>query len=410
MKPHITKLQKLDYMKKFSCIADRCPQTCCSGWTITIGKKNDRAYRSCTDSEIQKIANTSIRRLKNNRSSDRYSEIGLKTTDGSCAFLQDDKLCLIQARLGEEALSSTCSDYPRLELPLGEAKLQIGTLSCPEAARLSLLDDQAMFLDGQKISDICRQALNEPIDRISSIKFLYLSSLALMEDERFDLRTAVLIYGMALKKLMDEPKTSFKGGQRFEEFSSIISSVIALMSSNEVGTEQATETIKFQLNSIFPLLLRYTRNHIENIRFRDSVMQAVVGLGIDKNDLDLSAAAYNEAALSLGNYDKKIIQNAMSNYFVNDMLKQQILLQRNAKTATNAITATVTRLAVSNLIFIGMLAHSPESSVSDLLVKAVSVVGRTFDHTGTIHDELAEYINEIDSNSLAVLTLVTPIV
>ena len=121
MKPHITKLQKLDYMKKFSCIADRCPQTCCSGWTITIGKKNDRAYRSCTDSEIQKIANTSIRRLKNNRNSDRYSEIGLKTTDGSCAFLQDDKLCLIQTRLGEEALSSTCSDYPRLELPLGEA-------------------------------------------------------------------------------------------------------------------------------------------------------------------------------------------------------------------------------------------------------------------------------------------------
>ena len=147
-----------------------------------------------------KIANTSIRRLKNNRSSDRYSEIGLKTTDGSCAFLQDDKLCLIQTRLGEEALSSTCSDYPRLELPLGEAKLQIGTLSCPEAARLSLLDDQAMFLDGQKISDISRQALNEPIDRISSIKFLYLSSLALMEDERFDIRTAVLIYGMALKK------------------------------------------------------------------------------------------------------------------------------------------------------------------------------------------------------------------
>ena len=140
------------------------------------------------------------------------------------------------------------------------------------------------------------------------------------------------------------------------------------MSSNEVGTERATETIKFQLNSIFPLLLRYTRNHIENIRFRDSVMQAVVGLGIDKNDLDLSAAAYNDAALGLGNYDKKIIQKAMSNYFVNDMLKQQILLQRNAKTATNAITATVTRLAVSNLIFIGMLAHSPESSVSELLV------------------------------------------
>ena len=130
---------------------------------------------------------------------------------------------------------------------------------------------------------------------------------------------------------MDEPKSSFKGRQRFEEFSSIISSVTTLMSSNEVGTERATETIKFQLNSIFPLLLRYTRNHIENIRFRDSVMQAVVGLGIDKNDLDLSAAAYNDAALGLGNYDKKIIQKAMSNYFVNDMLKQQILLQRNAK-------------------------------------------------------------------------------
>ncbi len=410
MKPHINETQKLDYMKKFSCIADRCPQTCCSGWTITIGKKNDRDYRSCADLKIQKIANTSIRRLKSNRSSDRYSEIGLKVTDGSCAFLQDDKLCLIQSRLGEEALSSTCSNYPRLDLPIGNTTVQIGTLSCPEAARLSLLDEQAMLLDGQRISDISRQALTAPIDQISPIKFLYLSSLALVEDERFDLRTAVLIYGMALKKLLDEPKTSFKGGQRFNEFSSIVSSVTGSMENNEIGTQHATQILKFQFKSIFPLLLRYTRNHIENIRFRDSVMKAIVGLGIDKDDLDFSAVMYNEAVSNIKEWDKKIIQNAMSNFLVNDMLKQQVLLQRNAKTATNAIAATVTRLAVSNLIFIGMLAHSPQEPVSDLLVKAVSVVGRTFDHTGTIHEELAQYINEVDENSLAVLTLITPIV
>ena len=34
-----------DYYKKFSCIADACPDTCCAGWQIVIDDKSLKKYR-----------------------------------------------------------------------------------------------------------------------------------------------------------------------------------------------------------------------------------------------------------------------------------------------------------------------------------------------------------------------------
>ena len=62
------------------------------------------------------------------------------TTAGTCGFLDEAHLCGIQKHLGPEMLSVTCATYPRaIQTQAGEREAALN-LSCPEAARLVLLD------------------------------------------------------------------------------------------------------------------------------------------------------------------------------------------------------------------------------------------------------------------------------
>jgi lysine-N-methylase len=61
-----------------------------------------------------------------------------------CPLLTEDKLCGIQAELGESLLSHTCATYPRIVHSVDGMKEAALTLSCPEAARHVLLNPNLM--------------------------------------------------------------------------------------------------------------------------------------------------------------------------------------------------------------------------------------------------------------------------
>jgi lysine-N-methylase len=54
-------------------------------------------------------------------------------------MLTPDRLCSIQAKLGEQMLSHTCHTYPRIVHSIGGMRETALTFSCPEAVRLVLL-------------------------------------------------------------------------------------------------------------------------------------------------------------------------------------------------------------------------------------------------------------------------------
>ncbi|MFP3632204.1 flagellin lysine-N-methylase, partial [Burkholderia sp. SIMBA_045] len=65
-------------------------------------------------------------------------------SDLSCPFLNEEKLCSIQLKLGEDFLSHTCKTYPRVTQTVDDVVELSATLSCPEAARLALLNPNKM--------------------------------------------------------------------------------------------------------------------------------------------------------------------------------------------------------------------------------------------------------------------------
>ncbi len=125
----------------FRCIAERCEDTCCAGWSITIDRP---AYQRLAQSPLADTlrAATSLRESGGDAQHASFQLLA----DGRCPLLLPAGLCRIHGELGPELLPAVCALYPRLAHPLDEGQLLVGTLACPEAARRLLREGEGLEL------------------------------------------------------------------------------------------------------------------------------------------------------------------------------------------------------------------------------------------------------------------------
>ncbi|MGL4773593.1 MAG: flagellin lysine-N-methylase [Clostridium sp.] len=127
------KIRKPSYFNSFKCIASECEDTCCAGWGIVIDEETLKKY--------EKVEGDFRERLNEEIISDDEDKI-FKLKGDRCSFLNDKNLCDIYKELGEEGLCYTCREYPRYREEFLHIK-EIGiSLSCPEAARIILRDEE----------------------------------------------------------------------------------------------------------------------------------------------------------------------------------------------------------------------------------------------------------------------------
>ena len=116
------------YFEAFSCIAGRCPDSCCKEWEVLVDEDAAAAYRSMEG----QLGEDLRRYLYQDEEGDTY----LRITDGRCPMWRTDGLCRIQAQLGHDALCQTCREFPRLTHDYGDFVERGLELSCPETARI----------------------------------------------------------------------------------------------------------------------------------------------------------------------------------------------------------------------------------------------------------------------------------
>lgn len=118
-----------DYYDDFKCIAGECKHNCCIGWEIDIDDATLKKYKNI-GGELQKKL---------------QSCIALKPTahfilgeNERCPFLNNDNLCELITKGGEDLLCQICSDHPRFYNDVcGITEKGVG-LSCEAAAELIL--------------------------------------------------------------------------------------------------------------------------------------------------------------------------------------------------------------------------------------------------------------------------------
>lgn len=128
------KLFAPNYYPKFKCIADKCKHSCCIGWEIDIDDVTAERYETVSG-ELGK-------RLKRGISFDGGFPHFVTDEKDRCPFLNKSGLCDIISELGEEALCDICREHPRFRNYFSD-RTEVGLgLSCEEAARIILLNDE----------------------------------------------------------------------------------------------------------------------------------------------------------------------------------------------------------------------------------------------------------------------------
>jgi lysine-N-methylase len=132
------------YVENFSCIGASCRDHCCKRWIITLDKNTYRKYAKSQNPDIKRIAVTNIEVSRTSVAN--WAAIKLND-QGNCPYLDVDQLCGIYNRLGKDALSDTCTVYPRTEHIYKQEKRQSLNISCPEAASQVLLNPNSLKMD-----------------------------------------------------------------------------------------------------------------------------------------------------------------------------------------------------------------------------------------------------------------------
>ena len=121
------------YYEKFHCIADQCKDNCCYGWEIDIDEGTMDYYRSL-GGELGKM---------------------IMREDGYCPFLNEKKLCDICIKMGEEALSEICTEFPRFTMEYEDVREKILSLACEEVGNIMFSTDEKITWQEHEMPDFC---------------------------------------------------------------------------------------------------------------------------------------------------------------------------------------------------------------------------------------------------------------
>ena len=117
-----------EYYKRFTCIADKCKDSCCVGWEIDIDEETYEYYKE-VEGEFGE-------RLRNNISVGQEDISFILKKGDRCPFLNEKNLCDIYTELGDTSLCEVCMEYPRFTTEYGDIREKCLGLSCEAAGEL----------------------------------------------------------------------------------------------------------------------------------------------------------------------------------------------------------------------------------------------------------------------------------
>lgn len=173
------------YYKEFSCIADRCPDTCCAGWAVVADAESLDIYKNTAGDFGEKIRNVIA--------VDEDGDTIFTPVNNRCPFLLDSGLCEMYIELGHESLCRTCRQYPRHITYFG-ARSETGlSLSCPEAARLIMQSDRPITFEAENTLDF-----PQPTDIDPELYFTLIDArkkaIEILQNREFSIRRRICAF------------------------------------------------------------------------------------------------------------------------------------------------------------------------------------------------------------------------
>lgn len=366
-----------NYMEKFHCIGSACEDTCCAGWKVIVDKATFKKYKNTNHSELKPLLKENVNRNRTGDSDDSYAKIKMDSS-GECTLLDDDHLCRIQKELGPEFLSNTCAIYPRNLNMVDNVVEKSATLSCPEVARLVLLNREGIeFNQDVEPSNTKGFVKKNSMSKQQQDLFwdLRIFTITTLQNRNISIEDRLIILGLFLRKYeaIGPVDISEKTRALIVEFNKDINSGAFSDSINQLPTN-----ISFQVSMCKSLIKYRTSFPITSKRYLECFDEMVKGLGMETELGSEEVIRQYTEAYEI-NYKPFMDQHEyiLENYLVNYVFTN--LFPFDKKSVTDSFMMLVLNFSMIKQHLIGM-AKFHEGLTMDLIVKLVQSYTKTVDH------------------------------
>ena len=211
------KTLKFNIYDEFACTGPICEDSCCKHWQINLTRREYLDYKKMECSpELKSVVDSAFKRLKDGNDQ-KFAMMVLKE-DGSCPFLGEDRLCMLQKEKGESVLTIVCSSYPRNWFQAGkDAAVFTLTPTCYHVVELLMKHPEGLALTEEEYDRsnkwINRNLWSGALLRSKSDTYPYIWSiktaqLDILQNRDFTIAERLLILGYYTQKVCDYLKNT----------------------------------------------------------------------------------------------------------------------------------------------------------------------------------------------------------
>jgi lysine-N-methylase len=364
------------YVTAFQCTGGDCPDTCCSAWSINVDKETFQRYRREVNTTIKPLIQKFLVQIDKNSSSG-HGKLNLREADAHCGMHSNDQMCHIQQQLGEDALSNTCYIYPRYVVQVGDGFEQSLTLSCPEAARLALTQDDAFeFVSAEFTTRLATTTVVSSMNgfSIDAMNEVRIFLIQLFQTPVLSNTERLVAIGWLCQQLdgLAEHRTQETIGILLEDMRLIIENGSIHTTVSQLNEQLAPSATLFSI--LFgDKVPDKTRDHQ-----RDVLNRVRAGLGITP-DLPLLDIAENYArGRQILKADGGLSERLLSRYLLNDLLRETFPWTQ--ATAMAHYRRLLTRYGILKMMLAGIAANANTTPTESELVQTIQVFCRIYQH------------------------------
>lgn len=374
-----------DYMEKFSCIGPQCEDNCCYGWVVEIDKATYKKYKKVSDKELKGLLDKRITRNRSNLNFEKYAKV--KMDGENCSFLGEDKLCMIHKSLGASFLSKGCDTYPRITNVVDGVYEKSNALSCPEAARVALLNPKIMEFNKIDEPQSTRNIINKIIDSKANIVHksilnyfwdIRIFIITLLQNRDYKVWERLIFLGLFINKLQShiENKSITAVPKLIEEYNEIIESgeLREQLENIPVSLQIQMEIVK-EIND-----LRFSLPIANNTKiYIECVFEFLKGVEYtDEATLEEITERYKDAIINYYEPFMSEHEYIYENYLVNYVFKN-IFPDLSNKNIFDEYIKLIVYFSLIKMNLIGMSRYHKQLN-EELIIKLVYSFSRAMDH------------------------------
>lgn len=327
-----------------------------------------------------------------------YAKIKMDSA-GNCMLLDEIRLCIIQKELGPDFLSNACAVYPRNLNSVDGVVEKSATLSCPEVARLILLNEEGIdFIQDVEPSETKGFVKKNGMSKEQQELFwdLCIFTIRTLQNRSMSIEDRLIVLGLFFKKFneLDGLGKSEKMLALMDELDRSVAdgSLLALI-------RELPANISFQMSLCKNLIEFRSTSPIASQRYLECLEDMVKGLGMDAKLEDEEVIrnyrdAYKKNYKPFMNQHEYILENYLVNYVFTN------LFPFDKKSVTDSFAMLIINFSMIKLHLIGMAEHHGELN-EELVVKLVQSYSKTIDHNSAYLKDVEKLMKDHGYTTLA---------